>query len=503
MNVRAWARATPGACALVFGSQRWTWRELDAEVAHWTARLTSQGVRAGDRVAVLARNRAEVVFLIHAVARLGATLVPLNARLRPAELAPLIALTQPQLVLAEDALADRIAGALSLERVSASLPDLHLAVEPLPQAWGQSSTLMFTSGTTGVAKAAHLTRANIDAHLRAWDADFADAGRTRCWLGCLPLFHVGGRAMVERCAAFGGTLILHEGFDSDAVARVLREEPVHRLSLVPTTLAWLLEADRGAAPPQLRSVLVGGSQASPALLELAHARGYPVLHTYGLTEACSQVCTERPGEADGQTAGRTLLGVEVRMVDADGATGSEGEIEVRGPTVIREYFRNAEATRAAFREGWLRTRDLGRLDERGRLSVLGRRHDLIVSGGENVYPAEVEAVLCAHPGIAEVAVLGLPDATWGAVPVALGVARAGEPGNIDVERWCRERLAGFKVPRRCAWVDALPRNAGGKLDRAALARLWDDASDGGLRGRAVPHPNPLPMAGEGTPFPRD
>jgi O-succinylbenzoic acid--CoA ligase len=221
-------------------------------------------------------------------------------------------------------------------------------------------------------------------------------------------------------------------------------------------------------------VLIGGGPVPVTLLGQARRLGAPVLQTYGLTEACSQVCTERPGDADGLTAGPPVRGTSVRIVDGHGQPlppGGVGEIEVQGPTVMRGYFRDEEATRGALVDGWLRTRDLGTLDERGRLRVFSRRTDLILSGGENVYPAEVEAVLFQHPALVEAAVLGLEDPVWGQKVAAAVVLRSDVP-DADLERFCRERLAGYKVPRWFLRVDALPRNATGKVDRTALRQQF-------------------------------
>lgn len=476
MNVHRWARERPDHSALVFGAARWTWRQLDVEVSAWVARLRAYGVEPGDRIGLLAKNRPEAVFLIHASTQLGATLVPFNARLRAPELAPQVALADPRLVVAEEALAAGIPGARVLERM-AEMPPVSAPIASESPTPVDSGALLFTSGTTGIAKAAYLTRANFEAHVRA-STEILGASSDARWLGCLPLFHIGGLAMVLRCAAFGSTLILHDGFRIDAVARSLREDAITHLSVVPTALGWMLEREISRDALALQVVLVGGAAAAPHLLAQARESGLPVLHTYGLTEACSQVCTEHPDAADGMSAGVPLPNTEVRIVDADGLPTREGEIEVRGPTVITEYFRAPEASRAAFRDGWLRTRDLGSLDDRGRLYVLGRRFDLIISGGENIYPAEIENVLLRHAEIADVAVVGVEDATWGHLPVALFVPRSPQLSPSELESWCRTHLAGFKVPRRFSMVAMLPRNASGKLDRAALPAL---AAAGGIR----------------------
>jgi len=274
----------------------------------------------------------------------------------------------------------------------------------------------------------------------------------------LPLFHVGGIATAVRCAVAGAQLVLHPRFDAAAAAEALGSGVTHA-SLVAATLQRLLEV-RDRFPATVRAVLVGGGPAPAELLARARAAGLPVLHTYGLTEAASQVTAERPGDADGATAGWPLPGAEVRIV--------EGEIEVRGPTMMLGYLGEPPL------RGWFRTGDLGELDARGRLVVHARREDLIVSGGENVYPAEVEAALLSHPDVADCAVLPWPDGQLGQVGCAAVVLRR-PVGEGELREHCRARLAGFKVPRRFTIVDALPRNAAGKADRPALLRFLQGA----------------------------
>jgi len=271
-----------------------------------------------------------------------------------------------------------------------------------------------------------------------------------------------------RCAHDGATLVLQPRFDAATMVRAVREDGITHGSLVARTLEECLDA--GLQPGKLRGVLVGGGPVPPGLVERARSRGIPVLLTYGLSEACSQVTTEHPADADGATAGAPLPGLDLRILDAGGRPvppGEEGAIAVRGATLMRGYLDDEAATAEVLRDGWLRTGDLGRLDTRGRLTVLARRTDLILSGGENVYPAEVEAVLAAHPGVAEVAVVGRPDSRWGQVPVAVVVPR---PAAVldDLRSWARARLAAFKVPAEVLPATRLPRTAAGKVDRAAV-----------------------------------
>jgi O-succinylbenzoic acid--CoA ligase len=442
---------------------------LDAEVGRWVAALKTRGVKAGDRVALLATNHAAVVHLFFALGRLEAVLAPLNARLTRAELQPLVEDVAPRLTLALDGLAERLPDAEPLESFADEARSPAADREPLET--NSPRVILFTSGTTGRPKGAVLTEGNFRASARGSEANLG-AHPAPYWLGTLPLFHVGGLAMLTRTAYDGGCLVLRERFDADDTNRALDEEGVTHASFVATTLERVLETrnDR-PVPPTFRVALIGGGPVPAPLLERARATGIQALQTYGLTEACSQVTTEHPDEADGSTAGRPLPGLEVRIVGPEGEPlepGREGDIEVRGPTVMAGYLNRPEATREALRDGWLRTKDVGVLDGRGRLRVLSRRTDLIVRGGENIYPAELEAVLAAHPGIQEAAVVGVPDARWGEVPVAFVVTRGGNRPPEDLGAWCRESLAGFKVPARFLSIDALPRNAMGKVERTVL-----------------------------------
>ncbi|HYO57353.1 o-succinylbenzoate--CoA ligase [Archangium sp.] len=467
--IRSGAERQPEAPALTFGGRRWTYRELDTEVGRWVAALRSRGVGAGDRVALLATNHVAVARLFFALGRVGAVLAPLNARLTRAELRPLAEEVAPRLTLALTGLADRLPGAEPLESFADTVNSPEsggVTLEP-----GTPRVILFTSGTTGRPKGAVLTEGNFRASARCSEANLGAHPAPR-WLGTLPLFHVGGLAMLTRTAYDGGCLVLRERFVADDTNRAIDEEGVTHASLVATTLERVLEARRDRpVPATFRLALIGGGPVPTPLLARARAAGLLALQTYGLTEACSQVTTEQPDEADGRTAGRPLPGLEVRIAGPGGEVlgpGREGDIEVRGPTVMTGYLNRLEATREALRDGWLRTKDVGRVDGRGRLTVLSRRTDLIVRGGENIYPAELEAVLASHPAVQEAAVVGVPDERWGEVPVAFVATRNGAPLPEELGVWCRESLAGFKVPARFLPIEALPRNAMGKVERAVL-----------------------------------
>ena len=473
------AMGAPHRLALVAGQRRLSFSELDAEVASWVGQLLARGVGRGARVAVLAWNGVASVALLFATGRLGATLVPLNARLTQAELAPLLRRVQPRAVFAEEALCARLPEAECLEAVERA------PRRPAPAGQGlgleEDWAVLFTSGTTGQPKGARLPQRAFFASAAASRANLGASSSDR-WLCNLPLFHVGGLAMAVRCALDGAALVLQPRFDAEATARAFSDKEVTHASLVARTLELSLEA--GARVGALRALLLGGGPLPAELAMRARRGGFPVLQTYGLTETCSQVATERPAEADGSSSGPALPGLLLRVCGADGvplAVGEPGEIRVQGPTVMTGYLDDEEASARALAGGWLRTGDVGVLDPLGRLKVLARRLDLILSGGENVYPAEVEAVLSAHPGVAEAAVVGRSDATWGEVPVAAVVLRPGAEAK-DLLQWARSRLAGFKVPAEVVAVASLPRTAAEKVDRVALRRSLIAASGGAPEG---------------------
>ena len=316
-------------------------------------------------------------------------------------------------------------------RLAAPERAARLAAVPSPGA----ALVVYTSGTTAAPRPVALSPENIQANALG-SAVALGLDLDERWLCPLPLSHVGGLMVLLRSAIYATTAIL-------GPAERACDDDVTLVSLVPTQLARLLDA--GAAPGRrLRAVLLGGAGAPPALLERARAAGWPVAETYGLTQACSQVTVAEPGDL--HTAGRALPGLSV-------ALAADGEILVEGPTVAGG--------------GVLATGDLGRLDDRGRLVVIGRKSDTIVTGGENVAPAEVEAALLEHPAVADAAVFGRPDERWGeAVTASVVLRRPADPEEL--RRWCGERLARFKVPKTVQTAQALPRTPSGKLLRREL-----------------------------------
>ena len=314
-----------------------------------------------------------------------------------------------------------------------------------------------TGGSEGEPRAVMLTDANLDAAATASNRLLPLAAGD-LWLDCLPLCHIGGLAILWRCVRAGAAVLLHDGFAAGAVATDLARHPVTHLSLVPAMLASLLAA--GATPPaSLRHVLVGGAALAPALHERARSAGWPLNPSYGMSETAAQVATWTPADGPWQPGlvGRPLPGNEV-------ALAADGRIRIRGAQVMRAYVGGGGVDA----DGWLTTGDLGRIDAGGRLTVTGRADDMLISGGHNVHPLEVEAALAACPGVRDVAVTGLPDPVWGDVVVALVV---GDAAGDEIAAWCRTHLPGHARPRYIVRLAALPRSAAGKLERVALGRL--------------------------------
>jgi O-succinylbenzoic acid--CoA ligase len=469
--LRAHAASTPGAPAVVEPGRTWSYAALDARADELAAGLVAWGVRPGDRVALLAAPSATAIALLVAAGRLGVCAVPVGTRLTAPELAAAGIEIAARLVVHDDAHA---AAAVALGGPSVAVGALAApgwralakATELDPEA---PAVAVLTSGTTGRPKAALLSHAAMAASAGAWSAALPAATG---WLLCLGLAHVAGLGVAWRAIGAGVPMVVVPAFDAATVLEALRAGPASHVSLVPTQLGWVLDAGPDATVARgLRAVLLGGAPIPPALVTRALAAGWPVIPTYGLSEAGSGVTALATADtaAHPGSVGRPLPGVALRIADAP-ADGS-GEITVRTPAAFSGYLGRPEATAAAFdRDGWLRTGDAGRLDADGFLYVLDRRDDLLVSGGENVVPAEVETALAEHPAIAEAGVFGRPDSTWGAVPVAAVVLRPGEsaPTAAELRAFCLASLAPYKVPAAFFVVAALPRTASGKLRRAEL-----------------------------------
>jgi o-succinylbenzoate---CoA ligase len=432
------AATCPDRIALIADGRRLAYDELEAEATSVARRLSARGARRGAVVALDLRAGLDHAVLVHALMKVGAVALPLDSRLAEPERRALLEGEGPALVLAEGR---------DWGETEADLPLLG------EHDLSAISSRILTSGTSGRARTIGLTYGN---HLWSAVGSAFNLGvdPSDRWLCCLPLHHVGGLSILMRAVIYGTCAVVHDGFDAERVAAALREDGVSIVSLVTTQLKRLLEAGVDLSGP--RVILVGGGPVPEEILEEATARGARVVQTYGLTEAASQVTTLAPADARRKlgSAGRPLLTTHLRI--------HEGEILVQGPTVAPGH---------ADEDGWLHTGDLGSIDDEGFLYVEGRLGDIIVTGGENVAPAEVEEVLRRHPDVADAAVIGREHGEWQEAVEAVIVLREGASADPDeLRRHCAEALAGFKIPKRIEYAPALPRTAFGELRRGELRR---------------------------------
>lgn len=334
---------------------------------------------------------------------------------------------------------------------------------PSPTALPAATALIIsTSGSEGKPRAVLLSAANLDAATAASNQRLP-LGPGDLWLNCLPLYHIGGQSILWRCARAAAGVLLHEGFAAERVAADLARYPVSHLSLVPSMLALLLDSD--ARPPAtLRHVLIGGAALSQTLYARATAAGWPLTPSYGMSETAAQIASWQPADGPWQQGqvGRALPGSEIGIT-------SDGRIRLRGPQLMLGYL-NGGGPDA---DGWLTTGDLGHLDGEGRLTVIGRADDMLISGGRNVHPLDVEACLAAFPGVSDVAVTGLPDPLWGDRVVALVV---GTVSAEALQAHARLHLPSAALPRKMVFLDRLPRNPAGKLERTTLRRIAAEAA---------------------------
>ena len=489
MNLASWldrrAALTPDQAALVYDDAAISYAELArqaAATAGWLKRTL--GVGRGDRVALLALNRPEYLTLLFGCARLGAMLVPINWRLAPPEQLFILRDAGVRALIREpgcDALVQQLAETVP-DCTQIELPlTLGDVAEPDDDAVGYDAPLLivYTSGTTGQPKGAVLTQAALQ-----WNAvnsiaahDLTSRDRV---LTPIPLFHVGGLNMQTVPALHAGaTVHLQRRFDPGATLATLRDARITVSVLVPAQLAAILEHPDwpSADLSNLRVLTTGASVVPPRLIEPWLDRGVAVINIYGATETAPIATALSPADARRKlgSCGKAALHCAIRVVDDAGravAAGARGEVLVQGPNLLKEYWRQPAATSEALVDGWFHTGDIGHLDDEGFLYIDDRKKEVIISGGENIYPAEVEAALVGWPGIAEAAVVPRAHPKWGEVPVAVVVRRPGADLTADgVLQAFEGRLARYKQPRDVVFVDALPRNAMGKIQKFKLREM--------------------------------
>jgi len=487
--------------AVVGSGRRMTFSELDDRVARLGQALGERGLRPGDRVALLATNEPEYIEIQAACLRAGFTLVPLNTRLAERELRFILTDCKPAALIAgraEQARSGELARTLGIRDVlglgeAAEVP----AYEAVLAGAGSASAvrnaaqttdpdlislILYTSGTTGSPKGAMIDRQAFSHRVLVNCAEL-QVGPADVHLACLPMFHIAAFLAYAHTLA-GGTVVMLPEFEPARVLAALAHEQVTTTVLVPTMISMLLDSPalHDFDLPSLRLIVYGGSTISPSLLRQALKEfGCGMHQQYGMTESGVQTilrpADHDPADTEGlSSAGTEAVSFEVRVVDAEDrpvGPGEIGEVVCCGPSVMSGYWNRPDATADTLRGGWLHTGDLGYRDGRGRLHITDRRNDMIVTGGENVYPREVEEVLLEHPEVTDVAVIGTPDDRWGQVVTAVlkESAKESAPADAELQAWARERLAGYKVPRRWVRLPQLPRNATGKVLKHELRAM--------------------------------
>lgn len=459
----------PAATALIHDGEAWDYRRLAQRVTALEARLIDLGVPQGSVLASRSDNTLLTTLLLHAALRGAITLQPLDPRLPNETYTQQLQRAGADTLVEEEpqhATAWQSLSAATLLQDTNNGDTLRSQTKTIPD---PVSLIIATSGSSGTPKGVMLNAANLAAAVTASREHLPLRPGDR-WLACLPLFHIGGLSILLRAVQAAATVVLHSRFDAARVWQALHEGVTH-LSLVPAMLAGLLEVAAGRRPPAtLRVVLIGGAALSPALRQRALSLGWPLCISYGMSETASQVATRcLGGEGNVGSLGRPLRGVTLQLLDSEGRPGAtEGRVRLRGPMVMAGYANPGLRPGDGLEDGWFTTGDIGRLTPEGELEIAGRADDLLVSGGENIHPQQVEALLAPFPALQEVGVIGLPDPVWGVIVTAVVV------GNFELatlQRWCEERLSGPLKPRAFLQVAALPRTASGKLDRHALFEM--------------------------------
>ncbi len=486
------AAHTPDREALVSAEGVWSFAQFEQRTVRLAAYFEQHGIVAGDRIAICAKNSEFLCCALFAAAHLNATLVVMNWRLNASELDHVLRDSQPVALLSEAAFSEVLAplvtahptwlligsgaGALGESYGQIQAGSAPVSFRPRPAELQIPAVIMYTSGTTGRPKGAMLPHSGLISTAQCSIATL-NWSRSDRFLLVAPLFHIGGLSPLVTGFLKGSAAVLLPDFNPETIWDIIARERITSLMCVPVMLQAMLNVaqTREVDSSSLLWVLCGAAFVPPALIEAGLAQGIAVQQVYGITEFCGAVAFWTPdmGLEHANSHGQVLIGAELIIVDPISLqtlpTGQEGEIWCRGPMVFSGYWANSEATAAVLHDGWYRTGDVGRLDAQGFVFVVDRLKDMIISGGENIYPAEIEAVLVQLPGVAEVAVVGRADERWGEIPVAFIVRQPGtELSEAQVIQACRAQLAGYKCVKAVEWLTALPRSPVGKVLKREL-----------------------------------
>ncbi|PHP64742.1 hypothetical protein CSC94_22680 [Zhengella mangrovi] len=492
-RVRAFAANRPDAPALTFAGRTQSFADLDRISSMAANALTAAGIGRGDRVALLTRNRAEYFELITACSKIGAIVVGLNWRLSAREIAEIVADAQPSIILADETGLGLLGEGPAPCRVIAfgkdydAFRDAADAADPgYSGPAGEVLLLLYTSGTTGLPKGVMLTNENMDYTHRLASEAWSMNGKS-VNLVAMPMFHIGGCGYGSSTMLVGGHTVLMAEVNLPQMIQLIADYRVTNTFLVPAVIQALLNLPdiETSDVTSLELLMYGAAPIGDVLLRRAMAAfKCNFMHAYGMTEAAGTVVMLDPSEHDPdgprrgllKSCGKALPWVGLRVVKdgSDCAPGDIGEIWLKSAMIMKGYWNNPEATReAVVEDGWYRTGDAAYLDEEGHVFLVDRFKDMIISGGENIYPAEIENVLNAHPAIQEVGVIGVPHTKWGETPLAVVVPRPGQSvAEAEVIAFTRDRLAHYKCPTRVAIADTLPRNASGKLLKHEMRRIF-------------------------------
>jgi O-succinylbenzoic acid--CoA ligase len=468
---------TPNRPAVVFQGKTTSFKELYEKAYHMAGQLNACGIAKDQFVGLLLKNHIDSVHILLALQLIGVRAVILNNRLTAEEMIWQLKDSKAVFLISEESFQEKA------YFIQEKLPDLSVIIKENLHDFKNPDmveeinladicTIMYTSGTTGNPKGVIQTYGN---HWWSATASVLNLGLQEddCWLLSVPLFHISGYSILMKGIIYGMKVVLHEKFDADLAIADIKKEHVTIMSVVSVMLSRMVEQLKETTLPNyFRCALLGGGPASLSLLESCVKKGIPVFQTYGMTETSSQIVTLSPEDSIVKlgSAGKTLFPSQLKIMNEDGKEASvkePGEIIVKGPNVTSGYLNKGKDS---LQNGWLYTGDIGYVDEDGFLYVLDRRSDLIISGGENVYPAEIEGVLTAHPAIQDAGVIGQEDEKWGRVPVAF-IVKKSTVSELEILQYCKERLAKYKLPKHIYFIDTIPRNAAKKILRRELRTL--------------------------------